>query len=126
MRRPVPFVAAAPLTLLLPLLLVHLLTRRDVPRRWALWLLVPVAGLIGFELWTHELYGQGLIAISATYAADLRQQIDASLLERSLSALSFAGGSLVPLLFFDLRLLLFRTFLFCCFLRLWLESFWFR
>ncbi len=85
---------------LLPLLLVHLLTRREVPRRWVLWLLVPVVGLIGFELWTHELYGQGLIAMSATYAANFRQHIDASLLERSVSALSFAGGSLIPLLFF--------------------------
>ncbi len=84
---------------LIPLLLIYALTRRRyVP---LLALLIPVAVLIAYELWTHHLYGLGLLSQSFNYAKTTRKTYNRRPLDMILLNLScFTGGCLLPALLF--------------------------
>jgi 4-amino-4-deoxy-L-arabinose transferase-like glycosyltransferase len=63
---------------------------------WMWYLLIPVAALAGYELWTHALYGQSLLASAAHFAHANRGH--ASRFTRTLVGLSFTGGCTLSVL----------------------------
>jgi len=78
---------------LIPLLAIYAFARQRKLGTWVWYLLIPVAALAGFQLWTRSLYGQGLFLGAARFSASERSAIDqGSLLVKGLVGLSFAGG----------------------------------
>jgi hypothetical protein len=75
---------------LIPLLLVYTWMRR----RWsaALWMLIPVTILAGYQQWTAGLYGDGLLFGAADFAATQRVVASGSHLAMGIVSLSFTGG----------------------------------
>jgi hypothetical protein len=67
---------------------------------WAWYLLIPVGALVSYELWTHALYGHGLLASAADYARTQRASLHASRLSMALVGLSFTGGCTLSVLTF--------------------------
>ncbi len=66
-----------------------------------LWFLfIPVAGLVGYQLWTKALYGRGLLWDAAQYARSPQHVNEASRLTSGLVGLSFLGGCALPILLF--------------------------
>jgi hypothetical protein len=88
---------------LIPLLAVYTLLRAG-RRAWVLaWLAIPVLCLAGYEWWTRQHYGVGLFADAMAYVRALRadprsDSAQETTLSRTVSALSFAGGSFVTVL----------------------------
>jgi 4-amino-4-deoxy-L-arabinose transferase-like glycosyltransferase len=80
---------------LVPLLAVYLLVANRRMRWGLLWLLIPVVGLAGYQVYTHHLYGTGLLKNAVEYAASRRTNDPWSGRARWLSGLSFAGGCLL-------------------------------
>ncbi len=68
---------------------------------WAWYLLIPVAALVGYELWTQALYGRGLISSAGHFAAAQRAFGQASRLSMALIGLSFTGGCTLSVLAFS-------------------------
>jgi 4-amino-4-deoxy-L-arabinose transferase-like glycosyltransferase len=84
---------------LLPLLAAYTLLRERRIGVWAWTLLLPVAALWGYELYTAETYGVSPILRAAGYSVTTRTGGTGGL-ERALIAVVFVGGALVSLLFF--------------------------
>ncbi|MFZ0797598.1 MAG: glycosyltransferase family 39 protein [Terriglobales bacterium] len=68
---------------------------------WVWYLLLPVAGLVGYQLWTKTLYGRGLLWDAAQYARSPEHVDQASRLISGLVGLSFLGGCALPILLFS-------------------------
>jgi 4-amino-4-deoxy-L-arabinose transferase-like glycosyltransferase len=68
---------------------------------WIFYLLIPVAALAGYELWTQSLYGQGLLSNAAEFAGTQRAFGEASVLAVLLIGLSFTGGCALSVLTFS-------------------------
>lgn len=78
---------------LLPLLVAYALVR--APGQWRRWLpplLVPLAILAGYQLWTQALYGEGLLIEVAAYASSARGVAGTPVWLRVMNATSFLGG----------------------------------
>jgi 4-amino-4-deoxy-L-arabinose transferase-like glycosyltransferase len=89
--------AACPLTkyfgmALVPLLFVYSLVRLRRLGSWILFLLIPICVLAGYQMWTHSLYGRGLLSDAAQYTNSLPQAPGPSRLAKSLVGLAFLGG----------------------------------
>jgi len=108
---------------LIPLLLVYTIARQRRVSSSALFLLIPVLALAGYQHWTHQLYGKGLLFQAADYAT--HQKVNwTGQVAKSLVGLTFAGGCALPILLFTpfvwrRRSLLFGTIAvviaaFCC------------
>jgi hypothetical protein len=91
---------------LIPLLAVYTVLRERKPTWRLAWLLVPVALLTGYQVWTWQRYGRGLLSDAAAFAWEIdavpgpgsvisHETVDTKII----IALSFAGGSLLPVLF---------------------------
>jgi 4-amino-4-deoxy-L-arabinose transferase-like glycosyltransferase len=63
---------------------------------WMWYLLIPAGALLGYELWTHALYGQSLLRSAAHFAHANRGH--ASRFTRTLVSLSFTGGCTLSVL----------------------------
>lgn len=88
---------------LLPLLGLYTIVRRGRFDWRLLWLLIPVACLVGYETWTHHLYGRGLIT-GASQFVSTRYFGHSNLPAKSVASLAFTGGCLICLPFFLPRL----------------------
>src|SRR6266404_5213356 len=77
---------------LIPLLLVYSLARRRRLGTWIFSLLIPVVMLVIYELWTADLYGQGLLTRAAEFADSQRIVAQVPYLGKVLVGASFAGG----------------------------------
>lgn len=98
---------------LIPLLFVYTFARGRAHRRHALWLLVPVALLVAYQLWTARMYGEGLITYAAHFARS-HHDVGAGPMHLSLFVgLAFTGGCMLPALFFAPRTHSLRA-LACC------------
>lgn len=84
---------------LLPLLGVYSAVRERRVGAWAAYLLLPVAALFAFELYTWLTYGVSPIVRAASYSVTTRTG-ELGGLERGLVALVFVGGALASLLGF--------------------------
>jgi len=93
--------AACPLTkyfgiALIPLLFVYTLVRLRRLGSWIFFLLVPLCALAGYQMWTHALYGRGLLWDAAVYSNSLPQGHGASRLAKIVVGLAFLGGCALP------------------------------
>lgn len=82
---------------LIPLLFAYSLFRQRRLGYWALYFLFPVAALVGYQLWTKDLYGAGLLLDAAQYANMVRTG-DTPVAAGLLIGLSFTGGCVLPAL----------------------------
>jgi len=94
-------IAAAVLTKYFGAALILLLAAYSLARlrrlgSWMWYLLIPAGALAGYELWTHALYGQSLLASAAHFAHANRGH--ASRFTRTLVGLSFTGGCTLSVL----------------------------
>ncbi|MGA2979486.1 MAG: glycosyltransferase family 39 protein [Terriglobales bacterium] len=88
----------ASLILLLP---AYSLLKQRRMAAWVWCLLMPVAGLVGYQFWTKALYGRGLLWDAAQYARSPEHVDQASRLTSGLVGLSFLGGCALPILLFS-------------------------
>jgi hypothetical protein len=89
----------SPITLL-PLLPVMALRRARQPGWWLLGLAVPLVMIAGYEWLTSAMYGNGLLARAAYYAQHYSVAMEGGAKANVFVGLTFAGGSLLPLLFY--------------------------
>jgi 4-amino-4-deoxy-L-arabinose transferase-like glycosyltransferase len=85
---------------LIPLLIAYTVARRGKGQEKLLALLLPVVILTGYQLWTKHLYGTGLLLEAASYASAAHDDGLRHLVLNLVKGLSFAGGCLLPALFF--------------------------
>ncbi|TAK94753.1 MAG: tetratricopeptide repeat protein [Verrucomicrobia bacterium] len=83
----------------LPLLLILGALRKRRAGWWLLWLAVPMITILAYQSATARLYGHGLISVASNYAAETRFLLEGSV-KKAILGLVFAGGSLLPVLFF--------------------------
>lgn len=86
---------------LIPLLAAYSLVRLRRVGHWIWYLLIPVGALVGYELWTRALYGQGLLSGAAEFARAAREFGQASPFSVILVGLSFTGGCALSVLTFS-------------------------
>jgi hypothetical protein len=103
-------IAAAALTKyfaisLIPLLAVYTVLQRRRATWQLAWLLIPVALLAGYQLWTSQRYGRGLLSDAASFAWGIaaipaagQEFAKETVPSKLLVALSFTGGSFLPVL----------------------------
>ncbi len=96
---------------LLPLLLILSILRTRKLGWWWLGLAVPVLMLVGYELITTRMYGRGLFFAAVHYAQTSYVGFPGGWKASGIIGLAFAGGSLLPLLFFAPLLWQRRVFL---------------
>jgi 4-amino-4-deoxy-L-arabinose transferase-like glycosyltransferase len=77
---------------LIPLLFVYSLVRLRRFGNWIFFLLLPIAVLAGYQMWTHALYGRGLLSDAAAYANVRRDDGGTDLFTKTVVGLSFIGG----------------------------------
>jgi 4-amino-4-deoxy-L-arabinose transferase-like glycosyltransferase len=77
---------------LIPLLLVYSIVRLRRAGAYLVCLLIPVAMLAGYEFWTDNLYGHGLLQGAADFAQEQRAHAKSSLPAMVAICLSFTGG----------------------------------
>ena len=85
---------------LLPLLMILSLLRTRKLGCWWLGLTVPVFMLAGYEVITARMYGRGLFSAAVHYAHTTHIEFPGGWRASGIIDLAFAGGSLLPLLFF--------------------------
>ncbi len=89
---------------LIPLLLTHGLLRSRRLGRWAVPLLLPVGTALAYQLVTAQLGygsdGRGLLLEAIHYASSYVDRTGPDFVTRAMIGLQFAGGCLVPALFF--------------------------
>jgi 4-amino-4-deoxy-L-arabinose transferase-like glycosyltransferase len=89
---------------LIPLLLVYsIIKKRRASARFLL-LLIPIALLAMYQVWTASLYGQGSLSRAASFAQAQRESFQISPLASALVAASFTGGCALTVLFLSLSL----------------------
>lgn len=101
-------VAAAALTKYFAMSLVPLLVLYTIIRerklRWKLaWMLVPIAVLAGYQVWTSQQYGRGLLSDAAVYVRQIGptpEYARETFGSKTIVLLSFTGGVLLPVFFF--------------------------
>ena len=89
---------------LLPLLPILGIFRKRNLGGWLLWLAVPLVMIELYQFGTGKLYGQGLISAAADYAAQTRYGVAGGWANKTVIGLAYAGGCLLPVLFFARRL----------------------
>ncbi len=85
---------------LLPLLALYGLMRRRAIGGWILPLLLPLGLVVAYELVTRSLYDRGLVLDAASYATTFAGDAGPSFVQKTIIGLVFAGGCLVPALFY--------------------------
>ena len=83
---------------LIPLLLVYSLVRQRSLRSWIGYLIIPVFVLAGYEFYTHEIYGYGLISQAILHSSYVRELEGRS--GRALVGLAYTGGCALTALTF--------------------------
>jgi len=81
---------------LVPLLFAYSLWRKRRLGSWLGYLIIPIVILGGYEFYTHELYGYGLISQAALHKSYVRELEAGS--GRALVGLAFAGSCALPAL----------------------------
>jgi 4-amino-4-deoxy-L-arabinose transferase-like glycosyltransferase len=82
---------------LFPLLIAYGFMVKRRPGTWLLSLLMPVAILIAYHLWTKGLYGHGLLMDAAGFAARERWSASGKVLAAMITGFAFTGGCCVAI-----------------------------
>lgn len=95
------FIGAAALTkyfgaALIPLLFVYSFRKQKRLSPALLFLLLPIAILLVYQLWTRSLYGRGLVLDAAQFASEHREEGRAPFFGSALVVISFVGGCMLP------------------------------
>jgi hypothetical protein len=77
---------------LIPLAFAYALARKRRVGTWALYLLIPILVLAGYQFWTHLLYGRGLLLDAAQLAGFRGPNEGTSAMARGLVGMGFVGG----------------------------------
>jgi len=85
---------------LIPLLFVYSLIKQRRVGVWAIYFLLPIAILAGYEYWTDALYGRGLLSDASRYVKLENPEQTMSLAGKGLVGLTFAGGCALSTLIF--------------------------
>lgn len=85
---------------LVALLFVYALMQKRKLGVWVLFLLIPAAVLATYLWATQALYGRGLLSEAASFAIGFGRKEKAALFSKGLTGLAFAGGCIVPVLFY--------------------------
>lgn len=85
---------------LIPLLAMYALIRLKRFGAWTACLLLPIALLAAYQLWSRAVYGVGLITNATVFAGNAREIYGVPLFERAVGGLAFTGGCLIAVLFF--------------------------
>jgi 4-amino-4-deoxy-L-arabinose transferase-like glycosyltransferase len=85
---------------LMLLVLAYSIFARHPIRRWAPFLLIPIAALAGYQWLTYALYGKGLLMDAASYATDFRVERAKGLIEQGFITTAFTGGITMLAFFF--------------------------
>jgi 4-amino-4-deoxy-L-arabinose transferase-like glycosyltransferase len=85
---------------LLGLLFVYSVVRERKIGKWALFLLIPITILAGYQLLTYIFYGRGFLSDAASYATSFKWREGLTLFRESLTGLSFTGGCILTILFY--------------------------
>lgn len=86
---------------LIPLLALYTLLKQGKGGfKYLLFLLIPLAVIAGYQLYTQHMYGRGLLLDAADYASGAREIINSGVFEKSMVGISFFGGCAVAVLFF--------------------------
>jgi hypothetical protein len=96
---------------LLPLLPILSILRTRKLGWWLAGLAVPLMMVAGYEWLTAGMYGKGLLSVAANYANTHRVRFPGGWTAKDIVGLAFAGGSLLPVLFFAPWLWRWRTLL---------------
>ena len=94
---------------LLPLLLALSILRTRKLGGWWVGMAVPLIVVAGYEWMTDQMYGQGLLSAAGHYSQSHQFGFSGGWKAKGIIGLAFAGGSLLPLLFFVPRLWRWRT-----------------
>ena len=85
---------------LIPLLALYTLTRSYRFWPYLFWLLVPVVCMYGYNAWTKEIYGHGMLSGAAEYAkAYYRHKSTQQWTVKPVATFAFTGGCMLCLLF---------------------------
>jgi 4-amino-4-deoxy-L-arabinose transferase-like glycosyltransferase len=85
---------------LIPLLIVYSLFKKRGLGKWALFMLIPLITLAGYQWATNALYGRGLLLDAASYASNIRLDKGVNFVEKGLTGLAFSGGCIAIALFY--------------------------
>ncbi len=85
---------------LVPLLAAHGLLQKRNGGWWLLWLFIPLATLLAYQLASSALYGQGLLSGAAKYTSHTKGWPEATEALTFIITLTFTGGCLAPAIFF--------------------------
>jgi hypothetical protein len=85
---------------LVPLLAAHGLLQKRNWGWWILWLFIPLATLLAYQLATSALYGQGLLSGAAKYTSHTKGWPGMAEAVTFVVTLTFTGGCLAPAVFF--------------------------
>jgi 4-amino-4-deoxy-L-arabinose transferase-like glycosyltransferase len=90
---------------LIPMLFVTSWLRQKSIGGWIVFLIIPLAVLVGYNEFTGNLYGRGLFTAAIDYSGDFRMNIGHSSWLRIIVGIVFAGGCLLTpaILFFTSR-----------------------
>ena len=99
---------------LIPLLFLYSVWSKRRVGIWSLFLVPPLAVLVGYHVWTASLYGHGLLSGLAAYVSYARGYHPASTLGTLLVGLSFVGGCTLSALLFVPRMWSLRWILVTC------------
>jgi 4-amino-4-deoxy-L-arabinose transferase-like glycosyltransferase len=83
----------------IPLLCLAGIVRR-MPARYFLPLLIPMAMLVAYEVWTRNLYGVGLFSQAMGYARGFAERQHRLPLQTACTAICFTGGCVAPVAMF--------------------------
>jgi len=81
---------------LVPLLFVYAIAKQRRIGAWALCMLIPIATLLAYQLWTRHLYGHGLLSGAAGYAIHKRDFGRNFWAVTLLYGIDFIGGCALP------------------------------
>jgi len=82
---------------LIPLLALYSLSERG-RRHTLFYLLIPVVIMAGYQFWTGQLYGNGLLFDAAGYSTKTRKLTPGGAVAALVTGLSYCGGGLLPFL----------------------------
>jgi 4-amino-4-deoxy-L-arabinose transferase-like glycosyltransferase len=85
---------------MMPLLLVIGALRKKSFGPWLLWLIMPVALIEAYEIYTVKLYGIGLITVAQNSATQNRYLLTGGIPDKLVIGLSYLGACLLPAMLF--------------------------